>query len=173
MTFVPCGQGSDLKSKVAAASRRPSLTSQLQAASSRNWVPVIPGACSTHQPRKLWGLLLLIFDYLRRSPTLELLGFCVSNTVWCRHLGAREALGGEWPSKAAGNITFNLVPALADARLRCTHLLLPEFFRPHRCLPGAPYCSLSSGFHQARLPRLSDTSLNPPLNRVQVLFPSL
>lgn len=56
--------------------------------------------------------------------------------------------------------------------LLCTQPLLPGFFLSHgNYPPGPPTASLSSGFQQVHLPRLSATTLNLPVKIVQVRFP--
>ena len=55
---------------------------------------------------------------------MELLGLCFQPSAR-RHLRAREAVGGEWPSKAAGSLTGNLAPALPDRALHSAARFLP------------------------------------------------
>lgn len=115
---------------------------------------------------------LLISGSLRRSPQWS----CLSSLFPGQCIQAFKSEGASgWgvAPQTAGSITGNLEAGPTDARLHSALNLCCQVSSSVTIIisQGFPTASLSPGFLQAHLPRLLDTTLNLPLNRVQVRFP--
>ena len=110
------------------------------------------------------------FGLFEKEPIMELAWvLCFQDSAY-RHLRGREYLGGEKPRKKLRTSQGSRTGWCQT--LPCTQPLLPGFFLSHgNYLPGCPTASLSSGFQQVHLPRLSATTLNLPVKTVQVRVP--
>lgn len=137
----------------------------------RGWTGL--DACSSAAScESVWGLpgWSSHFRLFEKKPNVELAwALCFQDSA-CRHLRGRGSLGGEKPRKqlraSQGSWTGWCQPLL------CTQPLLPGFFLSHgNYLPGRLTASLSSGFQQVHLSRLSATTLNLPVKTIQVRFP--